>query len=204
LKSLINTKEVFSEDETLLDNQDFAFLLKVSKRTLQQYRSNGQLPYFMIAHKTYYRTSDVREFVRFYMDFQTYQDFEKKHLKSKDEDKKVDLEITTSKDTLVNVLKKLDEHFGKIAVVINKQSASLDKLSTIIDNHSKKVNNQTQIQQRDNQKLLKLISLYSELATCGVLMPSFTQSMSAASSNGEHRAGTSRSDEMLYPRNRYT
>jgi hypothetical protein len=52
LKSLINTKEVFSEDETLLDNQDLAFLLKVSKRTLQLYRSGGQLPYFMIAHKT--------------------------------------------------------------------------------------------------------------------------------------------------------
>ena len=88
LKSLINTKEVFSEDETLLDNQDLAFLLKVSKRTLQRYRSNGKLPYFMIAHKTYYRTSDVREFVRSHMDFQTYQNFDKKHPKPKDEDKK--------------------------------------------------------------------------------------------------------------------
>jgi hypothetical protein len=84
LKSLINTKEVFREDETLLDNQDLAFLLKVSKRTLQRYRSSGQLPYFMIAHKTYYRTSDVREFVRSHMDFQTYQEFEKKHPKPKD------------------------------------------------------------------------------------------------------------------------
>jgi hypothetical protein len=87
LKSLINTKEVFSEDETLLDNQDLAFLLKVSKRTLQRYRSSGQLLYFMIAHKTYYRTSDVREFVRSHMDFQTYQEFEKKHPKN-DKDKK--------------------------------------------------------------------------------------------------------------------
>lgn len=34
LKSLINTKEVFSKDETLLDNQDLAFLLKVPYRTL--------------------------------------------------------------------------------------------------------------------------------------------------------------------------
>lgn len=86
LKSLINTKEVFSEDEKLLDNQDLAFLLKVSYRTLQRYRTSGKLPYFMIAHKTYYRTKDVREFVRSYMDFQTYQDFEKKHPK-KDKDK---------------------------------------------------------------------------------------------------------------------
>jgi len=82
---------------------------------------------------------------------------------------KVDLEITTSKDNLVNVLKKLDEHFGKIAVVINNQSASLDKLSATIDNHSKAINSQSQIQQRDNKRLLKLISLYSELATCGVM-----------------------------------
>lgn len=81
LKSLINTKEVFSEDEKLLDNQDLAFLLKVSYRTLQRYRTSGKLPYFMIAHKTYYRTSDVREFVRSHMDFQTFQEFEKKHPK---------------------------------------------------------------------------------------------------------------------------
>lgn len=34
LKSLINTNEVFSKDEKILDNQDLAFLLKVSYRTL--------------------------------------------------------------------------------------------------------------------------------------------------------------------------
>ena len=89
LKSLINTKEVFDEDEKLLDNQDLAFLLKVSYRTLQRYRTSGKLPYFMIAHKTYYRTSDVREFVRSHMDFQTFQEFEKKHPKE-DKDKKDD------------------------------------------------------------------------------------------------------------------
>jgi len=87
LKSLINTKEVFSEDETLLDNQDLAFLLKVSYRTLQRYRSSKKLSFFMVGHKTYYRTSDVREFVRSHMDFQTYQEFEKKHPKPKDKDK---------------------------------------------------------------------------------------------------------------------
>jgi len=87
LKSLINTKEVFEEDERLLDNQDLAFLLKVSYRTLQRYRSSKELPFFMVGHKTYYRTSDVREFVRSHMDFQTWQTFEKKHPKSKGEDK---------------------------------------------------------------------------------------------------------------------
>lgn len=60
LKSFINTKEVFSEDEILLDNQDLAFLLKVNYRILQRHRSSKKLPFFMIAHKTYYWTSDVR------------------------------------------------------------------------------------------------------------------------------------------------
>ncbi len=87
LKSLINTNEVFEPDEKLLDNQDLAFLLKVSYRTLQRYRTSGKLPYFMIAHKTYYRTVDVRSFVREHMDFQTYQEFEKKHPKEKKDEK---------------------------------------------------------------------------------------------------------------------
>ena len=37
LKSLINTDTVFDENEKLLDNQDLAFLLKASFRTLQRY-----------------------------------------------------------------------------------------------------------------------------------------------------------------------
>ncbi|WP_080904774.1 BfmA/BtgA family mobilization protein [Parabacteroides sp. Marseille-P3160] len=68
---------------------------------------------------------------------------------------KVDSEIAHSKDTLINVLRKLDEQFGKVADVINNQS--------------KAINNQFQAQKKDYAKLLKLISLYSELAACGVM-----------------------------------
>lgn len=68
---------------------------------------------------------------------------------------KIDSEIVQSKDTLINVLRKLDEQFGKVAEVVN--------------NHSKIINTQIQAQQKDNIKLLKLISLYSELATCGMM-----------------------------------
>ena len=81
LKSLINTSEVFDTDEKILDNQDLAFLLKVSKRTLQRYRTSKKLPSFSIGHKTYYRVNDVRAFVREHMDFGTYLEFEKKHPK---------------------------------------------------------------------------------------------------------------------------
>lgn len=67
----------------------------------------------------------------------------------------VDSEIANSKDALVSVLKKLDEQFSKVAEVITS--------------HSKVINSLSQVQQRDNKKLLKLISLYSELSACGVM-----------------------------------
>jgi len=68
---------------------------------------------------------------------------------------KVDLEIKTSNENLVNVLKKLDEQFGKVANVINNQAKVITDLSDV--------------QKKNNRKLLELISLYSELATCGVM-----------------------------------
>lgn len=67
----------------------------------------------------------------------------------------VDLEIQNSKENLVNVLKKLDEQFGKVVTVINNQAKQINDLSGV--------------HQKDNKKLLRLISLYSELATCGVM-----------------------------------
>lgn len=68
---------------------------------------------------------------------------------------KLDFEIANSKDILITVLRKLDEQFGKQAEVIT--------------NHSKVINSLSQVQQRDNKKLLKLITLYSELSACGVM-----------------------------------
>ena len=51
LKSLINTDTVLDPNDKLLDNQDLAFLLKVSFRTLQRYRVSGQLSFFTIGKK---------------------------------------------------------------------------------------------------------------------------------------------------------
>ena len=77
LQSLINTDNVLGENDKILDNQDLAFLLKVSFRTLQRYKVNNQLPYFTIGRKTYYRAVDIRAFVRERADSQTYKRFEK-------------------------------------------------------------------------------------------------------------------------------
>lgn len=81
LKSLINTDKIFKKDEKLLDNQDLAFLLKVLKRTLQRYRSDGKPPCFMIGHKTYCIVNDVRIFIHTYMDYWASQEFDKRHPK---------------------------------------------------------------------------------------------------------------------------
>lgn len=68
---------------------------------------------------------------------------------------KIDSEVANSQGTLVDVLRKLDEQFKKIAEVIT--------------NHSKVINSLSQVGQRDNKKLLKLIALYADLASCGVM-----------------------------------
>jgi hypothetical protein len=63
LKSLVNTNDVFDKDEKLLDNQDLCFMLHISKRTLQRYRTDGGLPYIKYGQKIYYKTADVRDFI---------------------------------------------------------------------------------------------------------------------------------------------
>jgi len=71
-------------------------------------------------------------------------------------------EIDTTRELQDNVLKKISETFNQHAGVINNQAKQINDLSQAINSSSKK-------QERNNNKLLKLIALYSELATCGVM-----------------------------------
>ena len=71
-------------------------------------------------------------------------------------------EIDTTRELQDNVLKKISETFNQHAGVINNQAKQINDLAQSINASSKK-------QERNNNKLLKLISLYSELATCGVM-----------------------------------
>jgi len=47
-------------EETWLDNQEVASLLRVTPRTLQNYRDQGILPFSQIGSKIYYRASDIQ------------------------------------------------------------------------------------------------------------------------------------------------
>lgn len=44
-------------------NADLCRMLRVSKRTLARYRQKGLISYYMIGRKTYYKVSDVENFL---------------------------------------------------------------------------------------------------------------------------------------------
>ena len=50
--------------ELLYDNQDLCFMMNISKRTLQRYRSLKLLSCRRIDQKTYYLESEVQRFIR--------------------------------------------------------------------------------------------------------------------------------------------
>lgn len=52
------------DGEQLLDNQDLMFLLKVSPRTLQRYRTKGILPFIKLDDgRCYYKATDVHKLI---------------------------------------------------------------------------------------------------------------------------------------------
>jgi hypothetical protein len=53
-----------SHEEKWLDNADVCKLLKVSSRTLQNYRDDGILPYAKIGRKCYYSASDIEDILQ--------------------------------------------------------------------------------------------------------------------------------------------
>jgi hypothetical protein len=50
--------------ERLYDNQDLCLMLKLSKRSLQRYRSLDALKYIQVGQKTLYFESDVKKFIK--------------------------------------------------------------------------------------------------------------------------------------------
>ena len=47
-----------------LKTKDDARLLKVSRRTLSDYRANGTLPYYVLGGKVLYKRSEIEEVLR--------------------------------------------------------------------------------------------------------------------------------------------
>ena len=52
----------YEDDDLWVDNRQAERLLCVTRRTLQQYRSDGKLPYKRFGRQIHYRLSDIEEF----------------------------------------------------------------------------------------------------------------------------------------------
>jgi hypothetical protein len=50
--------------ETLLDNQEFLLLMKISKRTAQTWRDEGKISFSQVGNKIYYKLSDVEKLLQ--------------------------------------------------------------------------------------------------------------------------------------------
>ena len=61
--SRMNRQTAALEGDKLLDNQDMCELLGVTKRTLARYRQKKLVTYYMIDGRTYYKASEVQEFL---------------------------------------------------------------------------------------------------------------------------------------------
>ena len=51
------------DGDTLLDNYDLCQLLGITKRTLARYRQKKLVTYYMIDGRTYYKASEVQDFL---------------------------------------------------------------------------------------------------------------------------------------------
>ena len=71
----LKTKEKSSKSLIIKHYRGFLFSSRWQKIAVS--RDQRKLPYFTIGHKTYYRASDIRAFVRERTDYQTYKQFEK-------------------------------------------------------------------------------------------------------------------------------
>jgi len=59
-----NAKEKTDPESLWLDKDTVCAYLKISKRTLQRYRSNGVIAYSLIGRKTYYSVASVKKLLK--------------------------------------------------------------------------------------------------------------------------------------------
>ena len=52
------------DGDTLLDNYDLSKLLGVTHRTLARYRQKKLIRYYMIDGRTYYKASEINDFLK--------------------------------------------------------------------------------------------------------------------------------------------
>ncbi len=64
IDSITNNTAPILYGEDYLCDKEVSQLLKVSRRTLSDYRSNGTLPYYVLGGKVLYKRSEIEEVLR--------------------------------------------------------------------------------------------------------------------------------------------
>jgi hypothetical protein len=67
------------------------------------------------------------------------------------------------------ILSQLEKNQEKHNTILQRIGDKINEHANVINNQGKQIGTLHQMQKKDNAKLLRLISLYSELATCGVM-----------------------------------
>ncbi len=75
----------------------------------------------------------------------------------------------TAKALETAVLSQVEKNQERHNTILQTISDQFGKNADVINNQGKQINALYQLEKKDNQRLLKLISLYSELSTCGVM-----------------------------------
>ena len=75
--------------------------------------------------------------------------------------------IVKALETLV--LSQLEKNQERYNAVLKRLSDKFTEHADVINGQGKQIGTLSQVQKRDNAKLLKLLSLYTELAACGVM-----------------------------------
>lgn len=61
IEHVLKTHKPLFNGERYLTSEELCSILKVSRRTLQDYRSNGVLPFIQLPGKVLFRESDIRK-----------------------------------------------------------------------------------------------------------------------------------------------
>ncbi|WP_308772995.1 helix-turn-helix domain-containing protein [uncultured Bacteroides sp.] len=63
MELIINNKLSILSEHRYLTDAELAKCLKISRRTLQEYRNNGIIPFYHVGGKILYREADIEEFL---------------------------------------------------------------------------------------------------------------------------------------------
>ena len=61
IEKLFESRQPGAFNDELLTDKEVANILKVSRRTLSEYRSNGTLPYYVLGGKVLYKRSEIEQ-----------------------------------------------------------------------------------------------------------------------------------------------